>query len=55
MTGELICPNCGDEARFDERYGPDDQIWLVCMACGKPTDDKELAQANEEPATELIQ
>lgn len=50
MTSYLTCPNCGEQARFDERYGPGDEIWLVCMACGKPTDDKELALANVEPA-----
>lgn len=47
MTSELTCPNCGESARFDERYGPQDEIWLVCTLCGKPTDEKELAAAQE--------
>lgn len=54
MTGELICPNCGEAARFDERYGPGDEIWVVCTKCGAPTDDLELALANTEPAAEVI-
>ncbi len=49
MTSFLTCPNCGELARFDERYGPEDAIWLVCKECGKPTDDIELAMANIEP------
>jgi hypothetical protein len=47
VTGELTCPNCGKPARFDERYGPGDAVWIVCMLCGKPTDDLELALAQE--------
>lgn len=44
----MICPNCGEESRFTERFGPDADIWLACDHCGKQTDEKELAAANEE-------
>jgi uncharacterized Zn finger protein len=48
MTSELICPNCSKEARFVEVYGPADDFFLKCELCGKPTDEAELALAQEE-------
>ncbi len=47
MTSELTCPNCASEARFREVYGPDDSMHLECTLCGKPTDELELALAQE--------
>ncbi len=47
MTSELICPSCDREARFREVYGPDDSMHLECTLCGKPTNELELALAQE--------
>jgi len=47
MTSPLTCPNCGRKTSFREIYGPGDQVWLQCSACGAPTDDAELAAAQE--------
>lgn len=48
MTSELICPNCSQEKRFVEVYGPNDDFCLRCTGCGKCTDEAELALAQEE-------
>ncbi len=54
MTGLLLCPNCGHEAYFvwaEDGYSE----WAQCQRCGVSCDEKELAQANEEPETEGVQ
>lgn len=43
----MTCPNCNRDADFREVYGPDDAMHLVCSLCGAPTDDTELALAQE--------
>ncbi len=48
----MICPNCSRDADFREVYGPDDSMHLECMACGAPTDDRELALAQEPEGTD---
>jgi len=54
MTSYLLCPNCDNRSRFQEVFGPDSEMHLICAKCGKPTDDAELAAAQpaEEPMSE---
>lgn len=56
------CPNCGEQADFEERTGsfvethgldcgPYErwtETWLVCSECGAETDEQELMSANKE-------